>query len=103
MGESVKKERINPRDRPGQFMPMVERGKRAKSQVMEYFCCKIERILEFCQKKRISFSAENWILASGRFWLFGLRVKDERRVCVKFLKRRGAAAAEHYYTMADRG
>ena len=31
MGESVKKERINPRDRPGQFMPMVERGKRAKS------------------------------------------------------------------------
>ena len=54
-------------------------------------------------KKSLSFSAENWILASGRFWLFGLRVKDERRVCVKFLKRRGAAAAEHYYTMADRG
>ena len=55
------------------------------------------------KKKRLSLSAENWILASGRFWLFGLRVKDERRVCVKFLKRRGAAAAEHYYTMADRG
>ena len=47
-----------------------------------------------CVTKCLSFSAENWNPVSGRFGCLGLRRKDERRVCVKFLKRGGGAAAD---------